>query len=267
MTPSTPKTYLLFAKDAPVGVVFYRKSRLTTYCLHYDYESKGNGFRCKLTRGSRFYGRIFPERCDLSPDGALMVYFAMRGMKTAGSADPSTWSAVCTPPWLKAHLFFPNNSTWGGGGVFLRDRRLVVFDSPPKAAGPEYSRFRGYEIVRDTKALPVSEIDILKRRFQPPAVIKTPCPVGAGRKPRPVLVKTLKPDHLGDYDRFDYVLQDTSGNDVEGVEEIVLANWAGWDNFGRLVVVAGRCLKIYDVEAGRRLEKPVKVLDLEDVLP
>ena len=81
-----------------------------------------------------------------------------------------------------------------------------------------------------------------------------------------MIVRTAKPHHLGSYDHFDYVLQDAAGYDVEGAEDIVLANWAGWDIFGRLMVAAGRHLKIYDVELGRRLQKPAKILDLETAI-
>jgi hypothetical protein len=262
MTPSTPKSHLLLASDAPVAVIFYRRSRLTTYCLRLDYERHGKGFRDCLSKGSRFHGRIFPERGDLSPDGNLLVYFAMRGKRTSGKSDPTTWTAICTPPLLKAHLFYPNGSTWGGGGLFLRNRRLVVFDSPPEGAGAEYETFRHFRILRDTRSLPEKEIATLKAHVQPPAVTKYPCP----RRRKLVIVRTAKPHHLGSYDHFDYVLQDAGGYDVEGAEDIVLANWAGWDIYGRLMVAAGRHLKIYDVEPGRRLPKPVKILDLETVI-
>jgi hypothetical protein len=259
MTPSTAKSHVLLASQAPVAVIFYRKSRLTTYCLHLDYEKRRNGYRDRLSKGSRFYGRIFPERCDLSPDGSLMVYFAMRGKRTKGKSDPSTWTALCSPPWLKAHLFFPNGSTWGGGGIFLRDRRLVAFDSPPKDAGPEYERFRNYEILRDAKSLAPAERSILDARFRPPSVKTYP-------QPSAVLVRTSRPHRLGSYDQFDYVLKDAAGYDIEGAEDIVLANWAGWDIFGRLLVAAGRHLNIYEVKPGKPLPDPVKTLDLEAVI-
>jgi hypothetical protein len=262
MTPSTPKSHILLASDAPVAVIFYRRSRLTTYCFHLDYAKRRNGFRDYLSKGSRFYGRVFPERCQLSPDGSLLVYFAMRGKRTDGKSDPSTWTAICTPPWLTAHLFYPNGSTWGGGGVFLRDRRLVVFDAPPEGAGKEHETFRQYEILRDTRSLPESEIAVLKAHIQPPAVTKYPCPKGQ----KLMIVRTAKPHHLGSYDHFDYVLQDAAGCDVEGAEDIVLANWAGWDNFGRLMVATGRYLKIYGVGPGRRLQKPIKIIDLETAI-
>jgi hypothetical protein len=264
MTPSTPKSHVLLASQAPVAVIFYRKSRLTTYCLHLDYRKRQNGYRYKLSKGSRFYGRIFPERCDLSPDGALMVYFAMRGRLTKGKADPATWTALCSPPWLQAHLFYPNGSTWGGGGLFVRDRRLVVVDSPPKDAGPEYDNFRGYRILRDIRSLPDSERETLKAHYRPPAVSTYPQP--SSRRARTVLVRTAQPHGRGSYEQFDYVLKDTAGYDVPGAEDIVLANWAGWDIFGRLMVAAGRHLNIYEVKPGRPLSRPVKILDLEAVL-
>lgn len=260
MTPSTPKSQVLLASDAPVAVIFYRKSHLTTYCLQLNYEKRSNGFRDRLSKGSRFYGRIFPERSQLAPDGSLLVYFAMRGERTKGKSDPTTWTAVCTPPLLKAHLFFPNGSTWGGGGAFLPDRRLAVFDRVPEDGGAEYKNFRGYAIIRD---LTKSEIAELREK---PAVTRYPCPVQRVRKRSLVIVRTAKPHQLGSYDLFDYVLQDTAGYDIEGAEDIVLANWAGWDNFGRLMVAVGRHLKIYEAEPGKRLPKPVKILDLEAAL-
>lgn len=257
---------MLLASAVPVAVIFYRRSRLTTYCLLLDYERRGKGCRDRLSKGSRFYGRIFPERSHLSQDGKLLVYFAMRGKKTDGHSDPSTWTAVATPPWLKAHLFYPNGSTWGGGGMFLRDHRLVVFDAPPEGAGAEYQTFRDYRILRDSKSLPRSEAEALKAQLQPPQVTKYPWPVKDHGTRKPVLVRTVKPQHAGSYDYFDYVLRDAAGYDIEGAEDMVLANWAGWDIFGRLLVAAGRHLKIYEVEPGRRLGKPLKLLDLETVI-
>lgn len=260
MTPSTPKSQVILASHAPVAVIFYRRSHRTTYCLRLDYEKRGQGWRDRLSKGSRFYGRIFPQRSSLSPDGSLLVYFAMRGRKTDGKDDPSTWTALCTPPWLKAHLFFPNGSTWGGGGVFLRDHRLVVFDTPPEGAGAEYAQFRGYRLVRDIKSLPQEEVTALKAHLQPPASVNFPSP-----RKHLMLVRTARSGQVGDYGRHDYVLQDEKGRDIEGAEDIALANWAGWDIYGRLLVAAGHELKIYEVKRGR-LREPGKVLDIEAAL-
>ena len=45
--------------------------------------------------------------------------------------------------------------------------------------------------------------------------------------------------------------------------ERVLANWAGWDMYGRLMVAAGRHLHIYEVKPGEPLPERAKILDLE----
>jgi hypothetical protein len=263
MTPSTPKAHVLLASDTPIAMVFYRKSHLTTYCLQLDYGRRGKGSPERLTKGSRFYGRLFPHRSHLSPDGSLLIYFAMRGRKTGESSDPSTWTAVCSPPWLKAHLFYPNGSTWGGGGMFLEGRRLVVFETVPEGAGPEYSKFRGYQIIRDTKILPADEMSLLTERYKTPAETRIPCPLGSDEKQRPVIVRTKKPHSPDNYNYFDYILQDASGKDIAGAEEIVLANWAGWDIYGRLMVASGSKLEIFEVNHGKSLGKPARTLDLE----
>jgi hypothetical protein len=266
MTPSTPKSCVLLASNAPVAMILYRKSHLTTYCLHLDYEQRHKRHIYKLTRGSRFYGRLFPHRCHLSPDGSMLVYFAMRGRKTGETSDPATWTAVCTPPWLKAHLLFPNGSTWGGGGMFLRDHRLIVFDKPPVGAGPEYKQFRGYEIIRDVKTLPEKDVALVMARFKPPQETRLPWPIKPDRITSPVLVRNTKKHSPDNYDYYDYSLQDGTGRKVAGAEEIARANWAGWDAYGRLMVVTGQDLKIFELQHGKFAGKPIKTLDLEAVI-
>jgi hypothetical protein len=238
------------ARDAPVGVVLYRRSSRTTHVLKLDHKDR-------LVRGSRFYGRFFPERCDISPDGKLFAYFVMRGKRTNGSADPSTWTAVCEPPFLKALVFCPNGSTWGGGGMFLRGHRLVLFDTAPEGVDD----VRGYRLVRDTKSLPQGDSAVVKGRFPLPATLHMPCPKEPKRTP--VIERGYNRNVSSGYDCFDYALKNPDGTDVEGAEDIILANWAGWHCDGRLVVAAGRLIKIYDVEPGKPLYRPVKTLDIE----
>lgn len=263
MTPSTPKSCVLLASNAPVAVILYRKSHLTTYCLHLDYGQQHKRHVYKLTKGSRFYGRLFPHRCHLSPDGSMLVYFAMRGRKTGDASDPATWTAVCTPPWLKAHLFFPNGTTWGGGGMFLDDRRLIVFEAATTGTGRESRQFRSYEIVHDVKTLPEKDMPLVMGRFKPPPEARLPWPIKADRITSLVLVRTAKSNTPDSYDYYDYSLLDGSGRDVEGAEEIALANWAGWDAYGRLMMSIGKDLKIFELQHGKFAGRPIKTLDLE----
>jgi hypothetical protein len=262
MTPSTPKSFVLLAKDEPAATILYRRSRLTSYVLQLDYGRHHKGYKGKLTKGSRFYGRFFPERCDVSPDGKLMVYFVMRGRKTGGSADPVTWTAVCTPPWLRAHLFCPNGSTWGGGGRFLGGKTLVVFDN---IVG-ERREVDGYRILSDLKKLDDTERHAVSEVFRPPPEKLLPRPRSGGRREVPCLVRYLKPGVANGYDMFDYILRDESGGDVPGAEDVILANWAGWDIYGRLMVAAGRHLRFYEVGPRQPLGKPCQSLDLETAI-
>ena len=66
--------------------------------------------------GQWMKGRIYEERCDLSPDGKYLIYFALNGRwdsETRGS-----WTAISKAPYLKAMRLYPRGDTWGGGGLF-----------------------------------------------------------------------------------------------------------------------------------------------------
>ena len=103
-------------------------------------------------------------------------------------------------------------------------------------------------------------------RFRPPSETRLPWPIKSDRITSPVLVRTTKSHIPDNYDYYDYVLQDGSGRDIDGAEEIVLANWAGWDTYGRLMVAAGRELKIFELQRGKFTGKPIKTLDLDAII-
>jgi hypothetical protein len=71
--------------------------------------------------GQWFKGRIYEERCGLSPNGDKLVYLA------ANQKPPLyAWTAVSRPPFLTALVLWPNNGTWGGGGIWDTNRRLML---------------------------------------------------------------------------------------------------------------------------------------------
>ena len=107
---SAPRLHVLTALASSRAVVLRRGPADRVACLLWDRESGA------LTLGQWLHGTIYNHRCDLSPDGRLMVYMAMR------SGRPFT--AVSTAPHFRAHVFLPQDSTWGGGGAFTADGRL-----------------------------------------------------------------------------------------------------------------------------------------------
>lgn len=75
--------------------------------------------------GAWLRGRIYPEKCDLSPDGELFVYAAFQGSRLRGKTTDS-YTAVSRPPWLHALALWPMGTTYGGGGRFVGKRALVL---------------------------------------------------------------------------------------------------------------------------------------------
>ena len=58
--------------DAQVAVVFRRGPTKQVRMILWRLDSD------ELERGQWLAGRIYPERCDISPDGRLVIYFGMR---------------------------------------------------------------------------------------------------------------------------------------------------------------------------------------------
>jgi hypothetical protein len=74
--------------------------------------------------GAWFHGRIYEENCDLSPDGELMVYMCHGGAYRAEHTH--AWTAVSRAPWLHALALWPWGTTYGGGGRFVDNRKLIL---------------------------------------------------------------------------------------------------------------------------------------------
>lgn len=74
--------------------------------------------------GQWFRGRIYERRCDLSPDGKYLIYFAMNGKwqsETGGS-----WTAISHAPYLKAIVLLPKGDCWFGGGLFTDNNHYWI---------------------------------------------------------------------------------------------------------------------------------------------
>jgi len=79
--------------------------------------------------GAWIKARIYAERCDLSPNGKLLLYFAFHGSRH-GTSYKASYSAVSRNPWLKALVLWPEGDTWGGGGRFTSNSHVVLRSSP-----------------------------------------------------------------------------------------------------------------------------------------
>lgn len=137
MSVPPPRLFVIMAKSAHVAIVIRRGPSSWTQLTLWNTDSD------ELTEGAWFHGRIFPEKCDLSPNGELFVYAAYKGNRFQTSYTDS-WTAVSRPPWLHALALWPMGTTYGGGGRFVDDRRLILRGAG--AAHPDHPA-DGLEIV------------------------------------------------------------------------------------------------------------------------
>ena len=120
MTPPPPcRLSLVFARSAPIAVLFRRGPTRGVKVI------KWNTSTDSFEDGQWLHGNIYSERCDLSPNGELLVYFARRhGPVAEDRGYAVTFTAVSKPPYLTALALWPEGSTWGGGGRFVDDKTL-----------------------------------------------------------------------------------------------------------------------------------------------
>lgn len=68
--------------------------------------------------------RVYPECCDLSPDGRHFLYAMLDGKWQA--PGEGVYTAISQPPYFTALSLFPEGSTWGLGGRFLDNVNFVA---------------------------------------------------------------------------------------------------------------------------------------------
>jgi hypothetical protein len=124
--PPTARVYCLVARTARKAVVFRRGPNRHVRLLTWDLKSD------HIDGGQWLKGRIYERRCDLSPDGSLLVYFAAKFRGPVPS-----WTAVSRPPFFSALSFFPKGDCWGGGGLFDDDGGLCLNHRLVEPAGED----------------------------------------------------------------------------------------------------------------------------------
>lgn len=111
--PEPARVHLLPAKSCPYVLIIRRKPSKVFHVILWN--TKKN----TLESGSWFKGKLYPMRCDISPDGKWMVYLAM-------GSNGETWNGICKAPWLKTYAESKNMGTWFGGGFWDSNRVLKL---------------------------------------------------------------------------------------------------------------------------------------------
>jgi hypothetical protein len=119
---STPRIFGIPATRAPVVAVLARGpsrwARLGRWAVESDtYE-----------HGAWLAGSVYPQRCDVSPDGRWFAYFALK----PSSRWEAGWTyvAVSRLPWFTALAAWGTGGTWTRGVRFVEDRERWPADAP-----------------------------------------------------------------------------------------------------------------------------------------
>lgn len=107
------RLYAILARDEPVAVVFRRGPSKQVLLV------KWNTLDDTFEYGQWFKGRIYERRCDLSPNGKLLIYFASKQKPPL-----YTWTAISKPPFFTALALWPKGDCWNGGGWFVTDKKI-----------------------------------------------------------------------------------------------------------------------------------------------
>jgi len=118
MPTSPARLYVILARDTPRAVVFRRGPSRQVQTISW------NTANDTFDPGQWFKGRIYERRCDLSPSGKHLIYFAANHKPPYG-----TWTAVSRPPFLTALALWPKGDAWGGGGLFEKEN-VVLLNHP-----------------------------------------------------------------------------------------------------------------------------------------
>lgn len=138
------RIHVLLSRNGQSGVVFRRGPSKKVCALSWDRRDD------TFSMGQWLWGRIYERKCDLSPDGKYLIYFAMTGFEK-GETEGS-WTAISRAPFLKALVLWAKGDCYNGGGLFVGNERYWLDDG----YGHKLVR-NSHEVSRDAE-------------FQPPSV-------------------------------------------------------------------------------------------------
>lgn len=263
---------VILARDTPKAVIIRRGptewARLSLW--HTDSDS--------FEHGQWFKGHIYADRCDLSPDGSLLIYFAAKWNAYTLAADTpydTSWIAISKPPYLTALALWNCGTTYCHGGLFEDNRTVwLPFNAGMDRAHPQHQP-QGLKIVTG-KPLPthtyfyrlerdgwhreagrdaVPPAWWVPKRGQQSIYWTKPAP---GRSHQLVLERV----QVGYEVSFTYFLADRERQSLIALTDVA---WADWDQRGRLT--AARHGQIVAMNPNAPYEDVSVLADVNDQRP
>lgn len=251
---SVPRLFGIPAARAPVVAVLRRGPSDWSHVGRWDLA------RGVYEPGAWIHANLYPQRCDVSPDGRWLCYFTLKG--SARWRAGSTYVAVSRLPWLTALAAWRTCGTWTRGLHFVEDPSVCEVDRPDEGdVGPCRAAFglaftrpatyaverrRGWAETPDTPprrpgdAWDEDRADVMKMEKPRPGSDDATRLVVQGR------FAAFRAAMPGEAKAVRYALAEPGGE--RPLEDV---QWADWDAAGRLLVATrdGR-LQVRDPAAG-----------------
>ena len=126
---TAPRLFGVVATRAPVVAVLRRGP--SGWCAIGRWDLDGPSYE----QGAWLHGTIYPQRCDLSPDGRWLSYFVLKA-SSSWSAGGS-YVAVSRLPWATALAAWGTCGTWTRGYRFVDDPDVWEVGEPTEGdVGP-----------------------------------------------------------------------------------------------------------------------------------
>src|SRR5688500_14069436 len=117
-----PRIFGIPAARAPIVAVVRRGPSAWSHLGAWNFVSG------VYTPGAWIRGNLYPQRCDLSPDGRWFSYLTLKGAAT-WKAGP-TYVAISRLPWLAALAAWRTDGTWTHGIHFVDDTNVWQVGEP-----------------------------------------------------------------------------------------------------------------------------------------
>jgi hypothetical protein len=117
-----PRLFGISATDADVVAVIRRGPSNWTHLSRWHLDTG------EVEAGSWLRARVYQQRCDVSPDGRYLCYFALNGGATWKPG--LTYVAVSRVPWFTALVAWGTLGTYDWGAHFTAERRQWTFGPP-----------------------------------------------------------------------------------------------------------------------------------------
>jgi len=116
------RLFMILARKSPPVVILRRGPTQWVQLIKWNTDTN------TLQFGQWFHGRIYEKRCDLSPDGSLLIYFAQKiSARTLKDHEGThSWAAISKPPYLTAIALWPKGQSRDGGGLFEKNKTVLL---------------------------------------------------------------------------------------------------------------------------------------------